>query len=176
VREEVVSMNVSRSDRQTTLSIGRLPSGGTVPPVPAAAGKVLVVDDQPAVLFLVQQMLGKLGMTCAAASSGEEALRQLRDQDFALIVMDVHMPGLNGFETAARARAQERSRHTPILLFTGYDQGDRFLAERDALGVVDFMMKPITLQTLRSKVTGLLARVAAGVPGAGRSRDNVRDQ
>src|SRR5207249_9597670 len=79
---------------------------------------VLLVDDQPANLLALEAVLHDLGLNLVKASSGEEALRQLLAEDFAVVLLDVQMTGLDGFETAKLIRGRERSRHTPIIFLT----------------------------------------------------------
>ncbi|HET7198500.1 MAG TPA: response regulator, partial [Burkholderiales bacterium] len=87
--------------------------------VPAEAGtpqaKILVVDDEPKSLFALQELLAQLGQNLMIAQSGEEALRLALKNDFAMILLDVRMPGIDGFETARLIRSRERSRLTPII-------------------------------------------------------------
>jgi CheY-like chemotaxis protein len=86
---------------------------------------ILVVDDTPSNLAAIEAALGDLGRRVVCASSGPEALQLLVERDFALILLDVQMPGMNGFETARRIRERKRSRHMPIIFVTGFDRGDR---------------------------------------------------
>ncbi len=83
---------------------------------------VLLVDDQPANLVALEAMLQGLGQRLVTASSGREALKRLLDEDFAVILLDVKMPEMDGFETAALIRERERSRHTPIIFLTAADR------------------------------------------------------
>src|SRR6266545_8384139 len=107
-----------------------------VAPEVGHAIRVLLVDDSERNLAALEAMLGDLDATLVTARSGEEALRCLLQQDFALILLDVRMPGLDGFETAALIRSRDRSRHTPIIFLTAYE-GDREQEMRGyALGAV----------------------------------------
>src|SRR5690348_10643299 len=81
---------------------------------PEKSTDILLVDDQPANLLALEAVLQKSGLHLVKANSGTEALRYLLDHDVALILMDVQMPGLDGYETAALIQDRERSRHTPI--------------------------------------------------------------
>src|SRR5438270_12229615 len=83
---------------------------------------ILLVDDHPANLLALEAVLADLGHTLVKARSGEEALRLLLGQDFAVVLLDVQMPGLDGFETATLIRSRERSRHTPIMFLTAHDE------------------------------------------------------
>ncbi len=113
---------------------------------------ILLVDDQPNNLLALQALLAPLGARVVTAPSGPEALRRLLDQDFALILLDVRMPGMDGLETAALVRERDRSRHTPIIFLTGFDSDLALTVRGYALGAVDFLQKPIVPEVLRSKV------------------------
>src|SRR5438067_45776 len=88
------------------------------PPLPQA--KILLVDDQPANLLALEAILDGLGQDLVRANSGEEALRLLLGQDFAVVLLDVQMHGLSGFETAKLIRGRGRSRRTPIIFLTAH--------------------------------------------------------
>ncbi len=113
--------------------------------------KILLVDDSPGNLVALEAALECLGQDLVSASSGFEALRQVLETDFAAIILDVKMPGIDGFETAALIRARKRSEHTPILFLTGYHD-EAHLHRGYALGAVDFLFKPVLPEVLRSKV------------------------
>jgi len=93
-------------------------------PERAQAVEVLVVDDNPANLIAIEAALGDLNARVVRAQSGGEALRLLLDRDFALILLDVKMPTLDGFETARLIRARKRSCVTPIVFITAYSSDD----------------------------------------------------
>src|SRR4051794_20463305 len=112
-----------------------------VPSLPRT--KVLLVDDQPANLLALEAILEDLGQDLVRATSGEEALRLLPDQDFAVVLLDVQMQGLDGFETAKRMRNQERARHTPIIFLTAHEGDAALVTEAYQLGAVDFLVKPL---------------------------------
>ena len=118
---------------------------------------ILVVDDDPANLLAIEVALGELGFRLVTARSGKDALRCLLEQDFALILLDVHMPGMDGFETARLIRSRKRSRHLPIIFVTAYDQSDARVLEGYALGAVDFLFKPIVPEMLRAKASVFVA-------------------
>src|SRR5262249_10876394 len=86
------------------------------------------------------------------ARSGEEALRRLLDDDFAVILLDVQMPGMDGFETARLLRGRERSRHTPIIFVTAHEAERLVIEKAYELGAVDFLVKPLIPVVLRAKV------------------------
>ncbi len=113
---------------------------------------ILLVDDQPANLLALEAVLEELGHRLVRTGSGEEALRRLLDQDFAVILLDVRMHGLDGFETAKLVRGRERSRHTPILFLTSHEDNRLPVEEAYALGAVDYLVKPVVPVILRAKV------------------------
>ncbi len=113
--------------------------------------RVLLVDDSPQNLVSLEAALGGLGQELVLAQSGTEALRYLLDNDFAVILLDVKMPEMDGFQTAELIRGRKRSRNTPILFLTAY-KSDEHLFRGYYLGAVDFLFKPIVPEILRSKV------------------------
>jgi two-component system, sensor histidine kinase len=115
------------------------------------AADILVVDDSPANLIAIEAALGDLGGRVVRAQSGGEALRLLLERDFALVLLDVKMPSMDGFECARMIRARKRSRHTPIVFITAYGRDDREVTAAYALGAVDFLFKPIAPEMLRAK-------------------------
>src|SRR3954471_5396271 len=113
---------------------------------------ILVVDDRPDKVLVVQAILEDLGQNIFTASSGEEALRQVLARDFALILLDVNMPGLDGLETAALIRSRKRSSHIPIIFITA-DYADELRTTKGySLGAVDYITSPIVPEVLRAKV------------------------
>jgi signal transduction histidine kinase len=114
--------------------------------------KILLVDDREANLITLESILDDLGQELVKATSGREALRQLLRDDFAVILLDVKMPDMDGFETAALIRERERSRHTPILFLTAHKDEEHLFRGYYA-GAVDFLYKPINPEVLRSKVS-----------------------
>ena len=113
---------------------------------------VLVVDDRHDKMLAIEAMLAPLGQRLMRAGSGEEALRQLREADVAVVLLDVHMPLMDGFETARRLREQDRSRQTPIIFLTA-DDDDAALARAYALGAVDVIRGSFVPDVLRAKVS-----------------------
>ena len=113
---------------------------------------VLAVDDQPANLLALDATLADLDLDLVQAASGSEALRAVLAKDFALILMDVNMPGMDGFEAAALIRLRRRSRHTPIIFLTASEGADNQVFKGYAHGAVDYLVKPIVGHVLRSKV------------------------
>src|SRR5438046_303573 len=106
--------------------------------IPSERLNILLVDDRPANLLTLEAVLEGLGENLIRAGSGEEALRLVEERDFALILLDVRMPGIDGIETARRIRRTERARSTPILLLTARDTTERELAAAYAAGAADF--------------------------------------
>jgi two-component system sensor histidine kinase/response regulator len=122
---------------------------GDLTPPPAS---VLLVDDQPHNLLALEAMLGDLGLRLVHAGSGEEALKRVLEQEFAVILLDVRMPGMDGFETAARIRERERSRHTPIIFVTAIGRDEVQVFRGYEVGAVDYLFKPLAPEILRAKV------------------------
>ncbi|BAI75441.1 two-component hybrid sensor and regulator (plasmid) [Azospirillum sp. B510] len=114
---------------------------------------ILIVDDDPRNLFAMRETLEDLGARLVLARSGEEALKHLLRQDFALILLDVHMPGMDGYETAELIRLRERSRHIPIIFLTAINKDETHIFRGYATGAVDYMFKPVDPQILKSKVS-----------------------
>jgi serine phosphatase RsbU (regulator of sigma subunit) len=114
--------------------------------------KVLAVDDQPNNLLALEATLTGLGVELVKAHSGKEALRCLLHNDFALILMDVMMPHMDGFETAELIRQRQRCRHTPIIFLTAFENAELQMFKGYSLGAVDYLCKPIVPAVLRSKV------------------------
>jgi signal transduction histidine kinase len=117
---------------------------------------ILLVDDQPANLLALEAILESLGQNIAKAHSGEEALRLLIRQDFAVILLDVMMPGMDGFETAALIHQRDRSRHMPIIFLTAGGNTEAQICQGYAAGAIDYMVKPFIPEVLRSKVSVLM--------------------
>ncbi len=124
--------------------------------------KILLVDDSPANLIALEAALEALDAEVMQANSGLEALRLLLNNDFAAIVLDVKMPGMDGFETASLIRERPRSRHTPIIFLTGL-KDEEHLFRAWGIGAVDLLFKPVPPEVLRSKISVFieLARKAA---------------
>ena len=112
---------------------------------------ILVVDDVPEKIIAIEATLADLGQNVVKASSGREALRCLLKDDFAVILLDVNMPDMDGFETAALIRERKRSEHTPIIFVTAYND-EAQIAKGYSLGAVDFISTPIEPEVLRTKV------------------------
>ena len=117
------------------------------------APAVLLVDDNPANLVSLEAILEPLGVRMDKASSGEQALRFLLREEYAVILLDVRMAGLSGFETAALIKQRERTRNVPIIFLTAYGRDDVEVITGYSAGAVDFLQKPFLPEVLRSKVT-----------------------
>jgi signal transduction histidine kinase len=113
---------------------------------------ILLVDDQPANLVALEAMLQGLGQNLIRAESGREALKWLLTHEFAVILLDVKMPEMDGFETAALIRQRDKSRHTPILFLTAADNSPAHAVRGYAVGAVDYLVKPVVPEFVRSKV------------------------
>jgi CheY-like chemotaxis protein len=122
---------------------------------PAAVGapKALLVDDRRENLTAVAALLQGLPVETVAVTSGKAALKQLLLDDFALIMLDAQMPDMDGFETASRIKARERTRHIPIIFLTAADREAQMALRGYAAGAVDYLIKPIDPWVLRAKVS-----------------------
>jgi PAS domain S-box-containing protein len=123
-------------------------SGGLEP----VAAKILVVDDDRRNLFAVEEMLRAPGVELVLATSGEAALRHVLTDEFAVILLDVQMPGLDGYEVASLIRARPRSSRVPILFLTAFNKDELHVFRGYTAGAVDYVFKPIEPLVLRSKV------------------------
>lgn len=126
---------------------------GAEPPSPPA---ILVVDDSSAKRLAIRAMLTPLGCEVAEASSGREALRAVLDETFAMILMDVRMPTLGGYETAELIRQRPQSKFTPIIFVTAFGGDEAETTAAYASGAVDFIFTPIMPEVLRAKVTAFI--------------------
>ena len=118
----------------------------------ASQASILIVDDDPASITVMQEILAGQGARLVTATSGEEALRKVLDDDFAAILMDVRMPGIDGFTTASMIRERKRSRYTPIIFVTGHAEDLTTMFKGYRAGAVDFIVKPVIPDVLRSKL------------------------
>ena len=117
-----------------------------------ASVNILLVDDNQENLLALEALLESPDHKLITARSGEAALRCLLDQDFAVILLDVRMPTMDGFETATLIRGRERSRHTPIIFLTGFESNTVNLFKGYSLGAVDYLVKPVVPEVLKAKV------------------------
>src|ERR1041384_279917 len=112
---------------------------------------ILVVDDLPEKLLVFSSILEELGQNLVMVRSGSEALREVLNREFAVILLDVNMPDIDGLETAKLIRQYKRSSHTPIIFITAYAH-ERQTAQGYSLGAVDYILSPVVPEVLRSKV------------------------
>jgi PAS domain S-box-containing protein len=131
-------------------------AGGGARREEAAADKekmdILIVDDQPANLFALETLFAGEGYALVQAASGPEALRCVLKQEFALILLDVRMPGMDGFETASLIRKRPQSLATPIIFLTATSSNENHVGQGYSLGAVDYIYKPIVPEILKAKV------------------------
>jgi len=122
---------------------------------PSAADKIniLLVDDSPDKLLSLETVLADLGQNVVKAESGTEALRQLLKQPFAVILLDVNMPGMDGFETAHLIRQRKATMNVPIIFVTSFSTTDTEVFRGYSLGAVDYIFTPVVPDVLRSKVS-----------------------
>src|ERR1700733_801809 len=131
---------------QEASSIERIPSA-------AMKASILLVDDRPANLLALEAILDSLDQHLVRATSGEEALEKLQEQEFAVILMDVRMPGMDGLRTAEVICQRESAARVPIIFLTAVPIGNADVASGYARGAVDFLLKPFDPEILRSKVS-----------------------
>jgi signal transduction histidine kinase/DNA-binding response OmpR family regulator len=117
---------------------------------------VLLVDDRPENLVALESVLADLGQNLVMAHSGREALKHLLDDDFAVILLDVQMPEMDGFETASLIRSRPRSQHTPIVFLTAINKSDNHVSRGYSVGGVDYVFKPFQPEVLRAKVAAFV--------------------
>ena len=115
--------------------------------------RVLAVDDRRENLLALQAILEGLPIEMVAVTSGEDALKRLLVEDYAVILLDAHMPGMDGFETAGHVKQRERTRHIPILFLTAVDYDPHLAFRGYQAGAVDYITKPFDPWVLRSKVS-----------------------
>jgi two-component system, sensor histidine kinase len=123
---------------------------------PASPVQILLVDDHPENLLALEAVLSDESYQLVKASSGHEALRKVLQGDFAVIVLDVHMPDMDGLETAKYIKMRERSRDTPIIFITAADQDPAVYFSAYALGAIDYIRKPFVPEMLKSKIDGFV--------------------
>jgi len=114
--------------------------------------KLLLVDDRPENLLALEAILEPLGQVLIRANSGPDALKQVLAEDFAAILLDVQMPGMNGFEVAEIIKSRERSRTIPIIFLSAINKEDAYVFKGYSMGAVDYVFKPFNPDILRSKV------------------------
>src|SRR5581483_6534601 len=120
--------------------------------VPTAAINILLVDDDPKNLTVLETVLDDPAYRLVRATSGDEALLALIDQEFALLILDIQMPGMTGFELAQMIKSRKKTAHVPIIFLTAYYNEDSHVVEGYDTGAVDYLYKPVNPVVLRSKV------------------------
>jgi PAS domain S-box-containing protein len=123
----------------------------------ASQANILLVDDNEANLLALEAVLQPLGQELTKARSGEQALQFLTRKDFAVVLLDIRLGDMDGFEVAQSIRSQDRSRHTPIIFITAFESEDFAPAKAYTLGAVDYLVKPLVPEILRAKVEVFLA-------------------
>ena len=118
---------------------------------------ILCVDDRHENLLALEAILEELHVRIVSAGSGEEALKRLLDDEFAVILLDVQMPGMSGFETAELIKSRERTRHLPIIFLTAISTEPQYIYKGYAAGAVDYLAKPFHPEVLRAKVSVFVA-------------------
>ncbi len=131
------------------------PTASTDPPLDRRM-RILLVDDRAENLLALESILGGLGQILVRASSGREALRRVLEDEYAVILLDVQMPEMNGFETAQLIRSRERSQHTPILFLTAIDKSQNHVSRGYSVGAIDYIFKPFDADVLRAKVSAFV--------------------
>jgi CheY-like chemotaxis protein len=119
---------------------------------PHGKARILLVDDRPENLLALEAILSSLDQTLVRATSGEEALKALLSDDFAVILLDVQMPGMDGFETASHIKRRERTRDIPIIFLTAINREPQHAFRGYSAGAVDYLAKPFDPWVLRAKV------------------------
>jgi signal transduction histidine kinase len=114
---------------------------------------ILLVDDRPENLLALEAILEPLGQILVRAGSGPEALRQVLALDFAVMLLDVQMPGMNGFEVAEIIKSREKSRTIPIIFLSAISKEDAYVFKGYSMGAVDYVFKPFNPDVLKSKVS-----------------------
>lgn len=118
--------------------------------------KVLLVDDRPENLLSLESILENDNLTFLKAESGEEALKKVIKEDVSLVLLDVQMPGMDGFETASLMRGRQKTRHIPIIFVTAISKEQKHIFKGYESGAVDYLFKPVEPEIVRSKVKVLL--------------------
>src|SRR6266511_3712189 len=123
------------------------------PPMPAGQDRasILIVDDRASKLIAMEALFADFGENVVCVSSGKDALRQLLERDFAVILLDVNMPDMDGFETAALIRQRPKLQHIPIIFMTA-GSDDTHALQGYSLGAVDYILTPVVPEVLRTKV------------------------
>jgi PAS domain S-box-containing protein len=148
--ERAIDESIRQSPESLMMTREIIPEGSDSRP------RVLLVDDRPQNLTTLEGVLGNLDLMLVKADGADEALRHLLHYDFAAILLDVEMPGIDGFETARLIRTRARSRLTPIIFLTAFSRGRSQASEAYSLGAVDYIVKPFDPDILKWKVSVLV--------------------
>jgi signal transduction histidine kinase len=144
--------------------------------------RILIVDDRPANLLALEAVLETLGYPMVRANSGQEAIDRVAEADFALILMDVQMPGMDGFQTVAMIKEQKQRTHVPIIFVSAVSKEAEYISKGYQYGAVDYITKPFEPEHLRAKVSVLMAlqiqaeRIARQRELLGEKRHELRRQ
>ena len=117
---------------------------------------ILIVDDRPENLLTLESILESPELNIVKAGSGNEALGLLLEHNFVLVLMDVQMPGMDGFETAEIMRSSERTKHIPIIFVTAISKQRKHIFKGYETGAVDYLYKPLDMEILKSKISAFL--------------------
>jgi two-component system, sensor histidine kinase and response regulator len=145
-------------DKQPPDPSDAFPERAPAPAAPPLADRanILIVDDRDDKRMAMQAIVADLGENIVMASSGKEALRRLLHDEFAVILLDVNMPGMDGFETAFIIRERKSSEHTPIIFVTAVNDTETHVSRGYSLGAVDYILTPVLPEVLRTKVSVLV--------------------
>src|SRR3954471_10565675 len=127
-------------------------TGASLPDAATVPVSILIVDDEPKNLSALQATLDDPGYRLVRATSGEEALLAMMAEEFALLILDVRMPGMSGFEVAQMVKERRKTARIPIVFLTAYYNEDQHILEGYVSGAVDYLNKPVNPAVLRSKV------------------------
>jgi signal transduction histidine kinase len=136
--------------------------------VPHSRAAILAVDDYPANLLAIKRILAPLGHEVVRAHSGEEAVRCVREREFAVILMDAHMPGMDGYQATRLIKTEPRGNAVPVIFLTGIDRDPLDTFRGYEYGAVDYLVKPVEPHVLRSKISVFLELF--------RRREQMREQ
>ena len=145
-------MSIDATNERSTVPSNAVSAPLTGLDGPLEPVEILIVDDRPENLLALEAILEPLGQILVRAGSGDEALRKLLSHDVAMILLDVQMPGINGFETARLIKSRERTKYIPIIFLTAISKDEEYIFEGYSVGAVDYMSKPFQPDILRSKV------------------------
>ena len=130
-----------------------VPEASPAPPIPMTTPiNILIVDDEPKNLIVLETVLDDPGYRLVRANSADEALLALVAEEFALLILDIRMPGMTGFELAQMIKERKKTAHVPIIFLTAFYNEDQHVLEGYGTGAVDYLHKPINPSILRSKV------------------------